>query len=133
MTQEHGGTEAMIEEMRRKRGYLLPGHELVARMDPEFTEAYNRLVALSNLHEGVPTAGKALPAKYRELIYCAVLAHRGSEYGVKVHIRRALEMGATPQELLEAFESTVICGGGPTFLLGTGALAEILAEPRQEG
>ncbi|MFQ5878901.1 MAG: carboxymuconolactone decarboxylase family protein [Dehalococcoidia bacterium] len=133
MTQEPRAAEAMIAEMRRKRGYLTPGHELAARMDPEFTEAYNRLVALSNLHEGVPTEGKALPVKYRELIYCAILAHRGFEYGVKVHIRRALELGATPQELLEAFEATVICGGGPTFLMGAGALAQVLAERQQGG
>ena len=123
--------QEMMDEMRRKRGYLTSGHELAARMDPEFMEAYNRLVAQANLHEGVSREGKALGPKYRELIYCAILAHRGYEYGLKLHIRRALELGATPQELLETFETTVICGGGPTFLIGVGALADVLAERGQ--
>lgn len=132
MTRESREADAMIEEIRRKRGDLTPGHELTARMDPQFMEAYIHLAALANLQEGVPSAGRALPAKYRELIYCAVLAHRGYEDGTKVHIRRALKLGATPQEILETFEATVICGGGPTFLIGTGALAQVLAE-RQQG
>ena len=132
MARERRDAEALIEEMRRKRGYLSPGHELAARMDREFMEAYNRLVSLANLHEGAPTEGKALPAKYREIIYCVILAHRGHEYGTKVHMRRALQQGATPQELLEAFEATVICGGGPTFLGGMSTLAEVLAERQRE-
>jgi alkylhydroperoxidase/carboxymuconolactone decarboxylase family protein YurZ len=39
-----------------------------------------------------------------------------SAEGVANHARRAIAHGATEQELLEAFEATVIPGGAPTFL-----------------
>ena len=50
------------------RGYSYPEWEYLAERDPVFLEAYNRLSGLGLLHEGVPNEGKALPAKYRELV-----------------------------------------------------------------
>jgi len=41
------------------------------------------------------------------------------------HCKRALRLGATKQELLEAIETTIIPGGTPTFGTGLRALMRI--------
>ena len=43
-----------------------------------------------------------LSVKVKELIVLGILASRGLQYGVEAHIRRAVEYGATKDELFEA-------------------------------
>jgi AhpD family alkylhydroperoxidase len=74
------------------------------------------------LHGDLDDGSHALPAKYRELVVCAVLAFKGSPEGVATHAKRALALGATEQELLEAFEAIVVPGGAPAFLNGVRGL-----------
>jgi alkylhydroperoxidase/carboxymuconolactone decarboxylase family protein YurZ len=56
------------------------------------------------------------------------LAFRGRESGVYEHCKRALRLGATKQELLEAIETSIIPGGTPTFGAGLRALMRIEEE-----
>lgn len=115
------------EAMKKERGYIYPEWEFVAEKDVEFTEAYNRL------YSSALSDGKALPAKTRELIAIALLAYRGLEKATYEHMKRALRLGATKQELLEAVESSLIPGGAPTFSTGLRALMRIEEdqEPKQ--
>jgi len=82
--------------------------------------------------KGGLTDGKALPAKTRELIAIAILAFRRRENAVYLHAKRALELGATKQELLEAIETTIIPGGAPTFGTGLAALMRIEEEAKKD-
>lgn len=120
--------EQMVKEMEAQRGYISPAHRFMAAHDPEFIDAYNRLAGLAFLYGDRDDGSHALPAKYREMVVCAILAHRGSAEGVANHAKRAMACGATERELLEAFEATVIPGGAPTFLTGVQGL--ILARER---
>jgi alkylhydroperoxidase/carboxymuconolactone decarboxylase family protein YurZ len=95
--------------------------------DIDFMEAYD------NLYERVLTNGKALAAKTREFIAIAILTFRGQENAVYLHARRALRLGATKQELIEAIETTVIPGGALTFQVGVSALMRIEEEEKKEG
>ena len=88
-------------------------------------EVYN------NLYERVLTDGKSLPAKTREFIAIAILAFRGQENAVYLHAKRALRLGATKQELLEAMEAMVLPGGAPTFGAGLSALMRIEEEEKK--
>jgi alkylhydroperoxidase/carboxymuconolactone decarboxylase family protein YurZ len=98
----------------------------VATVDPDFMEAYN------NLYNNGLRSGKALLVKYRELAAIAILAYRTREDGVYEHRKRALRHGATHQELLEAIETTIIPGGGPTFDSGIRALMRIVEEEKAQ-
>lgn len=111
--------ERLIEEMKKDRGYIYPEWELAARLDPDFMEAYNTLYRLAL------GKGRALPVKYRELIAIALLAFRGEQEAVVTHIRRALRLGATKEEIFETFEAALIPGGALTFLRGLKALLQI--------
>jgi alkylhydroperoxidase/carboxymuconolactone decarboxylase family protein YurZ len=107
------------EALKKERGYVLPQWEFMAEKDVDFMEAYN------NLYNRALTDGKALPAKTRELIAIALLAYRGFVEETYTHAKRALKLGATKEELMEAVETSIIPGGAPTFSVGLKALMRI--------
>jgi AhpD family alkylhydroperoxidase len=107
------------EVMKKERGYSLPQWDYVAEKDVDFMEAYN------NLYKSSLADGKALSAKTRELIAIALLAYRGLDNDVYNHAKRALRLGATKEEILEAVETSIIPGGAPTFSSGLKALMRI--------
>lgn len=116
----------LIEQTRAVRGYINPGHEYLAEADPEFLELYNRLAAGALKHAELESDESRLPARYRELIACAILAYRGiSEESIAGHLKRAMRLGATEEECVGAFEACVVPGGAPTMLHGMRVLAGI--------
>jgi len=64
------------------------------------------------------------------LIAIALLAYRGLENAVYEHVKRALRLGATKQELLEAIESSIVPGGATTFSTGLRALMRVDEEKK---
>ncbi len=112
--------EALIARMKQARGYIYPEWEFAARQDPDFAEAYNRLYELG-LGEG-----QHVPAKVREFVAIALLAFRGSDRsGLVGHMKRAIRLGATREELFEILETCLVPGGAPTFFRGLSALIEL--------
>jgi alkylhydroperoxidase/carboxymuconolactone decarboxylase family protein YurZ len=112
--------DELIARMKKARGYIYPEWEFAARRDPEFVEAYNRIYELG-LGEG-----RHVSAKVREFVAIALLAFRGSEKSALVaHMRRAIRLGATREELLEVLETCLVPGGAPTFHRGLSALLEV--------
>ncbi len=116
--------EALIERMKKDRGYIYPEWEFAARSDPDFVEAYN------NLYRAALNDGQALSAKTRELIAIGILAYRGEIHAVKTHILRAMRLGASKLEILEAVETCIVPGGAPTFFNGLSALIKAIDEAR---
>ena len=111
--------QALTERMKKERGYMSPQWAFLTEKDIDFMEAYN------NLYNIGLTDGKALPAKTRELIAIVLLAYRGLEDSVYKHCKRALRLGVTKQELLEAMETSILVGGAPTLFVGLRALMRI--------
>lgn len=123
MTEQASG-QALLDAIRRSRGYVVPAHEYLADHDPAFLAAYDDFVgaALFGRHRHPA----ALPVRYRELIVSAVLAFRGaSSTAIAQHLRRARTDGATDTEMLEAFEAAAVPGGVPTLLRGVEALMQL--------
>ena len=116
---EGARADALIARMKKARGYIYPEWEFAARQDPEFVETYNRIYELG-LGEG-----KHVSAKVREFVAIALLAFRGADTaGLVAHMRRAMRLGATRDELFEVLETTLVPGGAPTFHRGLSALIE---------
>lgn len=116
-------SEELIEKMKAARGYIYPEWELSARMDPDFTEAYNQIYELGM------GEGKHVSAKVREFVALGLLAFRGADRETLVaHMQRAMRLGATKEELFEVLEATLVPGGAPTFHRGLNALLEIEAD-----
>jgi alkylhydroperoxidase/carboxymuconolactone decarboxylase family protein YurZ len=115
-----------IEKMKKERGTYVPAPMVyLANKDLPFIEAYD------NLYNKSLQDGKALPAKYRELVCIGILAHRGFEDICMSHIKRALKLGATKQEIMDAIETMIIPGGAPTFGVGLNALVKVEEEEKK--
>ena len=111
--------DALIARMKQARGYIYPEWEFAARQDPDFVEAYNRI------YEQGLGEGRHVSAKVREFVAIALLAFRGADTaGLVAHMQRAMRLGATPEELFEVLETTLVPGGAPTFHRGLSALIE---------
>ena len=90
-----------------------------AQLDPAYAAARAEVRRLSVGEEGV------LSVKVKELVVMGVLASRGLQYGVAAHMRRAMEYGATKEELFEAIKAAAVPGGGVAYSVGVRALQEL--------
>jgi alkylhydroperoxidase/carboxymuconolactone decarboxylase family protein YurZ len=98
-------------------------YEKIARLDPEYFEKLKGIYVDATFgREG------ALPRKTKELIMVGITCALRAQRGVKLHSERALKLGATPREVLEAMEVAAIPGGMPGLWLGVETLEKILAE-----
>jgi len=90
-----------------------------AQLDPAYAAARAEVRRLS------VGEGGALSVKVKELVVIGVLASRGLQYGVAAHMRRAIEYGATKEELFEAIKAAAVPGGGVAYSVGIRALQEL--------
>ena len=113
------------EALAKQRGYHIDVYDWLAEKDPAFEKL--RLEYVSHLYT---PDNATLPVKYRELIVGIVLAFRGLP-STKMHLRRAMQEGATMQEMIEAFETASLPGGLPLMSFGLKQLMELEAEAEQ--
>lgn len=96
-------------------------YEVIARLDPEYFEKLKGLYV-----DGTFGREGALPRKTKELIMVGITCALNRPRGVRLHSERALALGASPREVLEAMEVAAIPGGMPGLWLGVETLQEIL-------
>src|SRR5207244_11181875 len=87
-----------------------------AQLDPTYAAARAEVRRLSVGEDGT------LSVKVKELIVLGILASRGLQYGVEAHMRRAMDYGATKEELFEAIKAAAVPGGGVAYSVGGRAL-----------
>ncbi|HEV8341440.1 MAG TPA: carboxymuconolactone decarboxylase family protein [Candidatus Binatia bacterium] len=102
-------------------------YEAIAKLDPEYFEKLKGLYV-----DGTFGRAGALPRKTKELIMIGITCALNRPRGVRLHSERALTLGATPREVLEAVEVAAIPGGMPGLWLGVETLQEILKARGQE-
>ena len=122
---KQGKKQKLIRKMKKERGYLPPAWTYMVEHDIDFMEAYDIMYELAL------TDGKALPAKYREFIAIGILAFRGQDNAVYLHIKRALKLGATRQEVLDAIKTTIVPGGVPAFGVALAAFMKVEEEGKK--
>jgi len=97
--------EEIKAEFIRVRGAWGDTWESILQLDPEFLHAYLNFSA-------VPWRKNHLDDKTKEFMYIAVDAAATHLYvpGIRQHIKAALKVGATPQEIMEVLELTSTLG-----------------------
>jgi alkylhydroperoxidase/carboxymuconolactone decarboxylase family protein YurZ len=92
-------------DFEAKRGYWHPFWDDVLALDPDFFEAYTQF-------SSVPWTSGVLEPKVKELIYTAfdVSATHLYEPGLRQHIRNALDLGASREEIMEVIELASVIG-----------------------
>lgn len=110
-----------IDEMARKRGYVLDYHKVMAKQDFEVLQAANGLVSAAYLSD------RTLDRKTKELIFIVSLTvMRASKGHIQSHIRVALDLGVSPREILEAIEISLPEAGIVAFQTGFDAWREVV-------
>ena len=118
--------DAMAAFEKTSLGAENSAYEIIAQLDPEYFEKLKGLYVDA-------TFGRdgALSRKTKELIMVGITCALRAQRGVRIHSQRALSLGATPQEVLEAMEVAAIPGGMPGLWLGVETLQGLLA-PKSE-
>jgi 4-carboxymuconolactone decarboxylase len=98
-------------------------YELIAELDPEYFEKLKGIYV-----DGTFGREGALPRKTKELIMVGITCALSRPRGVRLHSERALALGASPREVLEAVEVAAIPGGMPGLWLGVETLHQVLKE-----
>ena len=107
-------TTTLSEDVHNLYGYS--EMDWAAQLDPAYAIARAEVRRLSVGEDGT------LSVKVKELIVLGILASRGLQYGVEAHMRRALDYGATREELFEAIKAAAVPGGGVAYSVGVRAL-----------
>jgi alkylhydroperoxidase/carboxymuconolactone decarboxylase family protein YurZ len=93
------------DEFIESRGYWNEFWDALLDQDENFFEAYTRF-------SSVPWKHGPLDPKIKEFVYIAVDAAATHLYvpGIRQHVKRALELGATQEEIMEVLELTATLG-----------------------
>ncbi|UPK29897.1 carboxymuconolactone decarboxylase family protein [Bradyrhizobium sp. 195] len=113
--------QVLKEAYIKARGYWRPWTEGLLRLDPGFLDTYGR-------YAGYPAAAGPLSSKMCELIYVALDGSSTHLFrsGLALHLRLALQEGATAREIVDVFRLAT-AQGLDGCNLGIGILAEELA------
>ncbi|MEV6621912.1 carboxymuconolactone decarboxylase family protein [Amycolatopsis sp. NPDC051106] len=121
MTTTEHDPQTYIDDMARKRGYVLDYHKVMAKQDFDVLQAANTLVSAAYLDQ------RTLDRKTKELIFIVSLTvMRATKGHIQSHIKVALELGVTPREILEAIEISLPEAGIVAFQTGFEAWREVV-------
>lgn len=117
--------KAILEKVRKERGYIHPSREILCERDPHYLEIYH------HLYTHVMKKNGRLPLKVKEMIIVGINASTNYEEGLRVHIRAALEAGAKEDEVFEAIEAASLPAGIHTITYSMPIFAEVCKEFRE--
>lgn len=105
--------QAYINDMVTKRGYVLDYHKVMAKQD------WNVLVAANGLVQACYLEQRTLDRKTKELLFIlSLVVMRASKAHIQSHIKMALDLGLSQQEILEAIEISLPEAGVVAFQHG---------------
>ncbi|WP_208921517.1 carboxymuconolactone decarboxylase family protein [Streptomyces capitiformicae] len=108
-----------IDAMAHDRGYVLDYHKVMAQHDFDVLQATNGLVEAAYLRP------RTLDRRTKELLFILSLTVMRADKGhIQSRIRVALDLGVTPQEILEAIEIALPEAGIVAFQAGLEAWRE---------
>ena len=87
-------------------------HELVEKIGKEYPKESGPCMAFVKRVE----AKGALDTKTKELISIALSISEHCKWCIALHVKNALEAGATKDEIMEACFVAVLMGGGPSLM-----------------
>ena len=98
--------------MTETKDILVGVNETLAKLSKEMPE---QMAGFSALMKAVSEKG-ALGIKEKELIALAIAVAKQCKYCIAVHVKKAIEQGASRDEILEAAWVAVLMHGGPALM-----------------
>lgn len=113
--------QTYVDDLVRKRGYVLDYHRIMAAQDFEVLKAANNLVSSVYLRE------RTLDRRTKELLFILSLTvMRAERNHIASHIKVALQCGVTPEEILETIEIALPEAGVVAFQHGFDVWREVV-------
>jgi 4-carboxymuconolactone decarboxylase len=113
--------QAYLDAMVERRGYVLDYHKVMAANDFPVLRAADALVSAAYLSE------RTLSRATKELLFILSLTvMRSDPAHIASHIRVALKVGVTPEEILEALEIALPEAGVVAFQHGFDVWREVV-------
>lgn len=117
--------QAYLDAMVRERGYVLDYHKIMVTHDFEVLQKANEMVEAAYLKQ------RRLDRWVKELIFVvSLITSRAPKEHIQSHIRVALNLGVSKEEILEAIEIALPEAGVVAFQTGVEAWQEVV---RAEG
>lgn len=111
----------MAYDVRGMLNAFVGGLEGLSETNPEHVGAFMGLL-------GASYEPNALDLKQKELISVAIGCYNRCEYCIVYHVYKALEAGATREEIIEAAMVSVAFGGGPSMAYSVTLMKESIDE-----
>lgn len=92
----------ILRDVRRKRGYVLTYHRLMAELDPALLEAYDAFYSRMTL------AARVLTPVEKETVWLALIVATRARIGT-LHFRRAVKAGMSKQAIADAAAIGAAC------------------------
>ena len=109
-----------IDKMARMRGFVLDYHKVLVKHDFEAMQRINEFL------EGIYLKRRRLDLRTRELVcLVALIVQRASEGQIRSHMKLALDLGVSREELLEAVELVIPLAGFVPFQAGLRAWCDV--------
>jgi len=121
IAKEKIGGYIMAYNVREMLNDFVGGLEGLAGTNPEQAEAFMGLL-------GAAYEPKTLSLKQKELMSVAIGCYNRCEYCIVYHTYKAIESGATREELIESAMVAVAFGGGPSMAYSVTLLKESIDE-----
>ena len=98
--------------------------DVYKELDPKIVESYNRL-------QDVVFSEGALPQKFKVLIAMAIDVEHGALQGATALGRRALKLGATKEEIIEALRVSYCVGGNRALFTSAQVLQNLFKQDKK--
>jgi alkylhydroperoxidase/carboxymuconolactone decarboxylase family protein YurZ len=122
---------SLAEEFAQRRGKAYPAHGWIAERFPDYVET------MLQLDEIIRKRPNRFDEKEHELFHIVALAVLGSnphnQPHLTAHIRKALTLGAHPEEIAEALMVAVNPAGARVITYGVTCMLEAITELEADG
>lgn len=98
--------------------------DVYREFDPKIVESYNRL-------QDIVFSEGALPQKFKVLIAMAIDVEHGALQGATALGRRALKLGATKEEIIEALRVSYYVGGNRALFTSAQVLQNLFKQDKK--
>ena len=124
-------SDTLAKEFAERRGKRYPAHEWIADRFPEYVET------MLQLDEIIRRRPRRFDEKGHELFHIVALAVLGSnphnQPHLTAHIKKALILGAHPEEIAEALMVAVNPAGARVLTYGVTCMLEAIGQLEAEG
>lgn len=109
----------LTKSISEKRGFSLNYHKLLADNDPEMLKKWDDLYTAGAYQK------RFLSGRELELIGITINTVLKWNTGLQVHLKRAVDLGVSEQEIMQTFSRIAMTAGIPCMIFGGDVYAEM--------